>query len=225
MQRFWRPLAWMAGALAVPLFPLLILGLSFEDQIEQRMNVDMSPAVRFGLIVALLALDLFLPIPSSAVSTYGGGVLGTWPATAASWVGMTLGAIIGFALARWLGVRFASRRSSEEDLARMRALVEKFGPMALLLTRALPILAEACVVLVGSTGLSWRRFLPPVMAANFVVSLCYAAFGEFFRGQDALPWAVVLSGTLPLGAALVARRWLPREGGGSSDEGSSTMAE
>lgn len=209
MRDFLKPLLWLSGALAVPLFPLLIFGLSFEEQIEQRMNVEMPAEVRFGLIVGLLAVDLFLPIPSSAVSTYGGGVLGTWPATAASWIGMTLGAVIGFALARLFGRRFAARRAAAGDLGRIESLVDRFGPAALLITRALPILAEACVVFVGSTGLSWRRFLPPVMAANLVVSVCYAAFGEYFRGRDALPYAVVLSGTVPLCVALLARRWLP----------------
>ena len=82
-------------------------------------------------------------------------------------------------------------------------------PLALVLTRALPILAEACVLLMGTTRLSWRRFLIPVFACNFVISLTYAACGEYFEEIDALPWAVVLSGTVPLFIALTARRWLP----------------
>lgn len=202
----------LSTVLAVPLIPLLILGLSFEDRLEGLLAGELSFTVRFGLIVLLLALDVFLPVPSSMVSTYGGGVMGTAPATAASWLGMTAGAALGFGLARRYGRPFARRLGGEEDLERTQALARRFGPMALVVTRALPILAEACVLLAGAAGMTWRKFLPPVAAGNLVVSVVYAAAGEYFRGRDALPVAVVLSGTIPLLAALVARRLLPVDG-------------
>ena len=204
-----KPLAWITGVLAVPLVPLLVLGLSFESQVEDRLRIEMTAAARSALIAGLLAVDLFLPVPSSAVSTYGGGMLGMWPATAASFVGMTAGAMLGFALARWLGRRFALRGSTDQDLRQMEKVIQLFGPLALLVTRALPILAEACVVFAGSAGLSWKRFLPPVLVGNLLVSLCYAAVGAYFKDHDALPAAVVASGVVPLGIALVARSLLP----------------
>ncbi|MGH7127384.1 MAG: hypothetical protein ACREJB_05445, partial [Planctomycetaceae bacterium] len=62
--------------------------------------------------------------------------------------------------------------------------------------------------LMGAGGLSWRRFLVPIVAANLVISLIYAAFGEYFRERDALLTAVVFSGTVPLAIALIVRqRW------------------
>jgi len=198
----------IALALAVPVLPLLFLGLSFEEQVETWLKVDVSPTLRFALIAAVLASDLLLPIPSSAVSTYGGGILGTWPATASSWLGMTLGACLGFGLARAFGRQYAARWSDRGDLDRMELVTHRFGPLALFLTRPLPILAEACVLFLGASRLSWRRFLIPVMAANFAVSLAYAACGEYFKGRNALPAAVVASAVLPLGLALATRHWL-----------------
>ena len=194
--------------LAVPIVPFLVLGAPFEEQVELWFRGEMSAELRFGLIVALLASDLLLPVPSSMVSTYGGGVLGLWPAAAASWLGMTLGASIGFSLARALGRPFAVRRASAEDLDRMADLTRRFGPTALILTRAIPILAEACVLLTGATGMSWRRFLVPVSAANLVISVTYAAFGVYFKGHDALLSAVIASGLAPLAALWCVRRWL-----------------
>ena len=64
----------------------------------------------------LLAGDILLPVPSSAVTTWGGGVLGVGWATLASSLGMTLGAAVGFALARTLGRRFVTGRSAGGDL-------------------------------------------------------------------------------------------------------------
>jgi membrane protein DedA with SNARE-associated domain len=204
-----RAILLVAAVLAVPVFPVLLLGLSFEDQIRDRLaGATLSPPTRFGLTVGLLAIDIFLPVPSSAVSTWAGGVLGLWPATLASTLGMTAGSCVGFALARAFGHRFTRRFSSPDDLDRTAALSHRLGPAALAVTRALPILAEACVLLVGAAGLTWRRFLPPVVLGNVAVSLVYCACGAYFRGKNAFPWAVAASGTVPLAVALLARRRL-----------------
>ena len=204
---------------AVPIFPLLLLGLAFEDQVESWLSAaSLSTEARFGVIVGLLAGDILLPIPSSAVTTWGGGVIGVAGATAASTLGMTLGAVIGFGLARMLGHRFVDRRSGAGDLERTATLVGRYGPIALVITRPLPILAEACVLVVGSTGLTWRRFLPPVLLSNVLVSVTYAAAGAYFRERGAFSPAIVLSGTIPLLAALVARKWLPKRSNGRPSE-------
>lgn len=193
--------------LLVPVLPLAFLG---QDQVAAWLQAERSPGLQLALIVAALATDIFLPVPSSAVSTYAGGSgLGIWPATLASWVGMTLGAVLGFGLARLFGERFAARLAGRHDLERISLLSRRYGPLALLFTRPLPILAEACVLLMGATRLSWRRFLVPVAAANLVISLTYAACGRYFQGTDAFPIAVVASGTIPLAIALVARWLLP----------------
>ena len=200
-----------AAVLAVPIIPFLILGSAFEADVEEWFRREWSLKLRFALVVVLLSADLLLPVPSSMVSTYAGGVMGLWPAAAASWLGMTLGAVIGFALARLLGRPFAARRTSSADAAALASLASRFGPLALVLTRALPILAEACVLLLGAAGLSWRRFLIPVAIANLAIAVTYSACGVYFQGRDSLPAAVIAAGVLPLLAALATRRWLSRD--------------
>lgn len=207
-----RLLVILTAVVAVPIFPLLLLGLAFEDRVTQWIEASsLSGGAKFAAIIVLLAGDILLPIPSSAVTTWGGGVIGVAAATFASTIGMTLGATLGFGLSRWLGRRFVERRSGAGDLGRTALLVERFGPIALVLTRPLPILAEACVLLVGTTGLPWRRFLPPVVLSSVLVSAIYAAAGAYFHDRGAFSPAIVLSGTVPLLAALVARRWLPKK--------------
>ncbi|GAB4151049.1 MAG: hypothetical protein Tsb009_26210 [Planctomycetaceae bacterium] len=210
MPRLFRSVLLISLVLAVPILPLLILGLSFEEQVADWLSVERSPGIHFFLIIAVLASDVFLPVPSSAVSTYAGtSGMGIWLATAASWLGMTLGGLIAFSLARIFGDRFVERHAGHDDLQRMAALTQRYGPAAIVVTRALPILAEACVLLMGATRLSWRRFLPPLMIANFVISITYAVFGVFFAESDAQPVAIAASALVPLAIALVARKWLP----------------
>lgn len=210
MNRILRSTLILSVVLAVPVIPLLVLGLSFEDRVNDWLTATRSPGLHFLMIAGVLATDVFLPVPSSAVSTYAGGSgLGMWPAVAASWIGMTVGAILGFGLARMFGDRFAARFAGERDLDQMAVMSRRFGPLAIVLTRALPILAEACVMLMGATGLSWRRFLPAMAGANLVVSITYAGFGVYFEGSNAFLAAVIASGTIPLVAALLARKWMP----------------
>jgi len=198
--------------LLVPIIPFLLLGESFESQVEAFLKAqsEFSSWTHCLLVIGALAIDIFLPIPSSAISTYAGGVLGTGLATVASWIGMTLGSVIGFGLARMMGRPFAVRLAGADDVERIEQFAQRFGPLALVLTRALPILAEACVLLMGATQLSWRRFLPAVVLCNLVISLTYSACGEYFQKMDALPAAVVASGTIPLLTALAIRKWMPK---------------
>lgn len=205
MKGRWR--IWGAALIVVLalLIPVLVLGLAFEERVQSWVTADWSPSARFGAIVAALSSDILLPVPSSGVSTYAGGTLGVVAGTVASWAGMTLGAVGGFALARWLGRPFAERFGGE-DVAAIDSFAERYGAALLILTRPLPLIAEACVLVSGSSQMAFRRFLPPVLIANLVISTVYAAAGAYFQGREVLPQAVIASVILPLGVALVVRR-------------------
>ena len=208
MRVFLKPVLVMAAVVLVPVIPFLVLGEKFENQVSEWIRDDVPTSARFAAVVGALTVDIFLPIPSSAVSTWAGGVLGIGVAIAASSIGMTLGAILGFALARWLGRPFVSRFSSSRDVNSLQRASTQYGSLALLITRPLPILAEACVLLTGGAQLAWSRFLPPVIAANLVISGGYAITGSISGQNESLMTATVLSGTIPLLVALAARRWL-----------------
>ena len=140
-------------------------------------------------------------------------MLGVLTGTVVSWIGLSIGAIGGFGLARVFGETIERRFSESEDIERMSRFTQRHGATALVLTRALPILAEACVLMLGAGRLSWRQFLLPMLVSNLLLSLTYSACGAFFQGSNAFPIAVVASGTVPLIAALVIRsRWRPKVG-------------
>ena len=192
---------------AIPVVPFLWLGESFEQSLLKALDEPSSPMVVSAWVIGLLAADMFLPVPSSAVITYAGGALGLVPATLVSWLGLSVGAASGFGLARLFGETLARRLSESQDVARMSDFTRRHGPTALVLTRALPILAEACVLMLGAGRLSWRRFLVPMLASNLLLALTYSACGVWFRDSASFPIAIVASGAVPLLAALAIRRW------------------
>lgn len=196
---------------AIPIVPFLWLGESFEQSLLDALRQSTaSRTTMAGWIVGLLAADMFLPVPSSAVITYAGGGLGLVWGAAISWLGLSLGAAGGFGLARLFGEPLVSRFSERDDVSRMRDFARRHGPQAILLTRALPILAEACVLMLGAGRMDWRRFLVPMLVSNGLLSLTYAACGAYFRDSAAFPLAIIASGAVPLVTALLIRKiWVP----------------
>ena len=209
MRELFRTLPLMCAVLLVPVLPFLLFGGHFEDRLRGFANDPPSAPATAAAVVSLLATDILLPIPSSVVSTLSGWQLGWWHGTLATWTGMNLGAAIGFALARRWGRPLALWFSKEDDLERMRVVSDRYGQFFLALTRAVPVFAEASVLIVGIHRLSWRRFLPVVLLSNLGVALAYAAFGDYAEQHQWLPLALGVSIAIPVLVAAAAQRLLP----------------
>jgi uncharacterized membrane protein YdjX (TVP38/TMEM64 family) len=162
-----------------------------------------------GAGILALIVDILLPVPSSMVGT----LLGTkfaWPAAVfLIWLGLMLGATVGFALARWLGAPLVQRMCSSDDQQRLQDLAANHGTKALVLTRALPILAEATVLMFGAAKLPWRQFWPAVTLANLGLAIAYATLGWLGQTEGAAMWALYASVLIPLTATFATRWWWP----------------
>lgn len=200
----------MCLVLLVPVLPFVLFGGQFEDWLQAVAEDPPSIPVTMALVVGLLSTDILLPIPSSVISTLSGWQLGWWLGTLATWIGMNLGAIIGFAMARRWGKPFAVWFSKEEDLERMRIVSDRYGPFVLVLTRAMPVFAEATVLIAGIHQLAWRRFLPAVIFSNLGIALAYSAFGDYAEQHQWLPLALGIAIAIPVMVAAVAQRLMPK---------------
>lgn len=195
----------IAAALAVPILPFFVFGESAESQMAHWLDLSESPGTTAALVIGLLAGDIFLPVPSSLVSTFAGKALGFWLGAAASWCGMTIGASSAYWLVRCLGRPLARRLSSEEELARMDALADRHGILILILARPIPVFAEASILVMGMMRIGWWRFFAAVGLSNFGIAAAYAALGD--RVQ--LPIAMTAALAMPLIVAAVARWFWP----------------
>ncbi len=136
----------------------LFFGEAFEIELQSYLGQDASESDLRLIVVALLSVDIFLPVPSSVISTVSGWRLGWLQGTLATWIGMTIGAIIGYLFALWLGPRFAGWFCPGDDLEGMKVLMRRFGPSVLVMTRAIPVFAEASVLMAGLHQLAFKRF-------------------------------------------------------------------
>lgn len=209
MRELFRTLPLMCVVLLVPVLPFLAFGGRLDQWLRGLSEQSPSATITFALVVGLLATDILLPIPSSVISTMSGWQLGWFLGTLATFVGMNIGAAIGFALARRYGRPFALWFSKGEDLQRMRLVSDRYGPAVLVLTRAVPVFAEASVLIAGIHRLSWRRFLPAVGLSNLGIAIAYAAFGDYAERNQWLPLALGVAIAAPVLVAAIAKRWLP----------------
>lgn len=193
---------------AITIVPFVLFEAQFERLATWLAQGHASGWATAGAIGALLALDVFLPVPSSIVSTGAGVLLGFWPGVFVIWIGMTLGCAIGYAFGVYAAAA-ARRLVGEEGLKSAGAVMDRHGAWAMAVCRPIPVLAESSVVLAGLVRTPLGPFLWQTTLANLGIAVAYAAVGAFsvqagsflltFVGAIALPGIAILAGKLWLG--------------------------
>lgn len=169
-------------ALAIATF--VLLSFLIVEALGIPLLVDPSSQLGRGGIgaavlgVGLLIVDVFLPVPSSIVMTAQGALFGIVLGTALSMIGSVGAALVGFAIGR-KGTRFITRFVSPEEQAASNRLLERWGPLALIVTRPVPILAETTAVMAGASSLSWGKAALGIVVGAFPAALIYAIAGAY----------------------------------------------
>jgi len=129
----------------------------------------------FMIIVALLAVDVFLSVPTILIVTYAGNILGFELGVLAASLGMLISGTIAYLICRFSGnkaLRLLIKNKKEID--EVNRIFHRLGFGMLIISRALPMLPEATCCLAG------------MMRFNFVKFLIYYLLGT-------LPYAIVLT--------------------------------
>ena len=193
-------------AVAVPLVPFLAFGTRLDELVIGWLTPLPSPAMLAMLEVAVLAVDLLLPVPSSVVATLGGATLGVAAGTACAWLGMTAGSLAGWWLGRAAGGRALERLPAEDRLA-LQQQETRLGPMLVAITRPLPLLAEAAALVAVAAGMTLRDFFLASASGNALVALAWSVLGAAGQEAGSLPMAILAALVLPVALVwLVVRR-------------------
>lgn len=204
-----RPVAIAAvllGIFALIIVPFLFWGGTLEEYARTSLASPPSKSIATLLCVVLLALDVFLPIPSSFVSTAGGYLLGFWGGMLASTAGLTLGCAIGYAMGR-AGAPLAVRSVGTRDFAFLTERLGRAPQVWLVIVRPIPVLAEASCFVAGLAGIGVSRFVFFTSLANIGISAVYSAAG---CGVISVSAAVFVAFALP-GALILASRIFLRD--------------
>ena len=165
------------------LVPFFLFEAQFNAFAAEMTRSDTATWLASSSIFGLLALDVFLPVPSSIVSTAAGVLLGFWRGAAIVWAGMMVACVLGYALgARASGL--ARRFVGDAGLERADRLLTRYGDWTIVICRPVPVLAEASVIFAGLVGAPFVHFLALTALSNLGIAVGYAAFGAFSMTVD-----------------------------------------
>jgi uncharacterized membrane protein YdjX (TVP38/TMEM64 family) len=165
---------------------------------------DPSPWLGSGSILVallgsgLLVADVILPVPSSAVMVAHGALFGAVGGTLLSVGGSTGAALVGFSIGRRGGPLLA-RLVSPEERARADYILSRWGTLAIVVTRPVPLLAETVAIMSGTSPLGWRQASLAALFGSIPPALLYALSGA---SAAALTSGVLVFGLVVLVAGI-----------------------
>lgn len=151
---------------------------NFENLAEQTLTSLQAQPGKFAMMsFGFLVSDILLPIPSSAFIHLNALVLGFAKGGLLSFVALLLNATIGFGLGR------VSRnlKNNKSDIA-SRA-VDCYGPMAIVVSRGIPVLSESVSFVCGFNKMRISTYLFLNLCGFFPVCVVYSAIATLGYGQ------------------------------------------
>lgn len=205
-------LSWklVVAALLVAGLPFALLGEAFEADLSDWLRQPRPAGAVAVAAVAALAVDIALPVPSSVVVGYAAMQLGPVAAVLLGTLGLTLTCEAGYWATRLVGTLASEAPGSEAPVSEADGPTASASdppprlPLFLAATRAVPLLAEAAVVIAAGCGMPHRRFLAVVAASNALVCSLYAALGVWGQTAGRETLAMVIAVALPVALSAVA---------------------
>ncbi len=168
----------------------------------------MSRPLAALLIVLLLVADVFIPVPSTAVITLAGVLFGVVGGTVLTVLGSMLSSWAGFYIGRAGGRRLVARFVPQKELREMEAWVDRFGKWALLLARALPMMAETVAFSAGIGRMPQSYFSLYTFIGALIVCGAYVIAGDRAETVEQVMMILVAGFVVMLGLTLLVRRKL-----------------
>lgn len=150
------------------------VGLRLEAFAAGQLGTGGAAAAAAG--VALLVLDVLLPVPSSIVMTAHGALFGVVVGTLLSTFGGIGAALVGAAIGR-AGRPLVARFVSVEERVRSMRLIDRWGAIAIVVTRPVPVLAETTAIVAGAQAMSWGRLTFAAALGVLPTAALYAVAG------------------------------------------------
>jgi uncharacterized membrane protein YdjX (TVP38/TMEM64 family) len=197
MRRYWT----LVGLIALAVLGLFFVAQALEVPFVRDPTEWMGAGgvVTAALGVGVLAADVLLPVPSAGVMLLHGAFFGIMIGTALSLAGSIGAAVVGFRLGR-AGERWVSRLVSPAERTRADRMLARWGLLAIVISRPIPILAETVVILAGASPLRWEHVVLAASAGSLPPAFLYAV-----AGATTGSWAsatMVFAGVLLMSAAM-----------------------
>ena len=163
----------------------------FTDQLNELSNYHLQ----FALVsFIVLASDILLPVPSSIVMYLNGYILGFTLGAVVSLAGLLVGAVLGYYIGKWSSLGAATEKNQ-----RAQRILTTYGPMAVLVTRGIPIIAESIAIVCGYNKMPFGKYFLLNLIGYIPLCLLYAFCGR--AGYDKNTFLLSFACSLVIAAA------------------------
>jgi uncharacterized membrane protein YdjX (TVP38/TMEM64 family) len=207
MARFWIFTAVLQLSMLLLFFLVQALHLPFLAE-DTSFLLSREKWVAGLAGIALLIADVVAPVPSSIIMFANGALFGPVWGTVLSLVGGMGAAAIGF----WIGTggeRAARRWMGDTALSRAHAFFGRHGMIAVIVSRPIPIIAEAVSIIAGMARMPSRKFFPATLLGVLPTAIIYAVAGAYAADVNTSLYAffavMILAGAVWLAGKLMVR--------------------
>jgi len=138
--------------------------------------------------IGLMVLHSFVPLPAEVIALGNGMIFGPTLGVAVTWSGAMLGAILSFALARWLGLPFVRLVLSAQGWRRLQWLPRHAG--MLFAVRLVPVISFNLInYAAGLGGVGWWTFLWTTALGILPLTIVMVVLGHHMGSAPAWLWA------------------------------------
>ena len=184
---------------AVILTSFVVWGSAIEQAFSQDASADTFEqlyAIGWLIALGLLISDILLPIPGTPIMAALGIVYGPLLGGAIGAAGLILAALFGYGLSRWASAKAARFLGTPEEREQFQGLFDRYGMLAIIASRALPVLPEVITVLAGLAPMKLSRFMLAVVIGSVPAALLFAWIG--YAAAENAWWAVALATAIPM---------------------------
>lgn len=175
MRRYWIVVAAILVVLMVLFVVAEALSIPLLTDPRPWLEGNAVPAAVIG--VGLLVADVVLPVPSSLVMIAHGAAFGAVVGAALSLIGSLGAALAGFAVGR-RGGGLLDRLVPRHERVTADRLLSRWGVLAVVVTRPVPLLAETTAILAGASPLGWRRTAVAALVGSIPAAVLYGLAGS-----------------------------------------------
>lgn len=149
-------------------------GFTFEGLLNNKTSKPLLALIS----VVLLGIDVILPIPSSIIMITNGVLFGFVAGGILSLTGGLISSVTGY----FIGLKsnkLARKFSSETEEAKARTFLEKYGSIAIIASRPIPVLAESISIMSGTLNWNFKKVLINSFIGLLPISFVYSLTGAY----------------------------------------------
>ena len=150
------------------------------------------------LVVGLLMLDVFLPVPATAALAALGMTYGPWLGGLYGCLGTFLAGALGYGLCRLANDRIACFLVGDLGMTMGKRFITRSGPWAIALSRWTILLPELLSCFAGLVRMPAKTYFAALLCGVIPMSFVYAWLGSTETAQENPLLALGLSAAIPV---------------------------